>query len=99
MNNQTKASGISAGIFLISLAVLILTGWWWPGIMLAIGLAGGARLAFEGQYSRALIVFGIFTAIPLLMESEIPWVIVVPVILVSLGVVALVKAFLLRDNK
>ena len=49
MDKQRTASGISGGIFLISLGVLLLTGWWWPGIMVAIGLSAGAELIFRGQ--------------------------------------------------
>jgi len=30
---QRMAGGISGGIFLIGLGVLLATGWWWPGIM------------------------------------------------------------------
>lgn len=32
MDKQQTASRISGGIFLVCLGVLIITGWWWPGI-------------------------------------------------------------------
>lgn len=81
-----------------------MTGWWWPGILLALGLAAGARLAFEGQYRRALIAFGIFAAIPVLIPlmggvaAAIPWRTVAILTLASLGVVAIVKAFVLKED-
>ena len=43
------ADAISGGIFLISLGVLLYTGWWWPGIMIALGLSSGASLIFRGR--------------------------------------------------
>ena len=33
MDKQKQASTLSGGIFLIGLGILIITGWWWPGIM------------------------------------------------------------------
>jgi Double zinc ribbon len=32
-------SGIMGGIWLIGIAVLAVTGWWWPGIMVLIGIS------------------------------------------------------------
>ncbi|MFN8530937.1 MAG: hypothetical protein U0670_20215 [Anaerolineae bacterium] len=37
------------GVFLIGLAILFLTGWWWPGIMFVIGAAILARTYAEGH--------------------------------------------------
>lgn len=31
--------GLTGGVWLIGLAVLFMTGWWWPGIMVLIGLS------------------------------------------------------------
>jgi hypothetical protein len=97
MHKQRTASGISGGILLISLGILIYTGWWWPGIMLAIGLASGAELAFRGQYLPALVSFGILATIPLLVAAEIPWAVVAPLVLIALGTVLLVKVMFPRS--
>ena len=39
--------GIMGGIWLIGIAVLAVTGWWWPGIMVLVGLS-----AILGAISR-----------------------------------------------
>jgi len=100
---QRRASAISGGIFLISLGVLLYTGWWWPGIMFAIGLAGGAELAFRGKTLRGIGTLAFFCAIPvaiwIIQEAEIPWTLVGPLVLIGIGVIALVKAFYLREEK
>ncbi len=102
MDKQRKASGISGGIFLISLGVLIFTGWWWPGIMIAIGLSSGAELVFRGQTTKGIGTLAFFCAIPIVIAiiqaTEIPWGLVGALILVGIGVITLVKAFYLRDE-
>ena len=102
MDKKKQASAISGGIFLICLGILIFTGWWWPGIMFAIGLSSGAELIFRGQTSKGIGTLVFFSAIPFVVwivnETTIPWSIVGPLILVALGVITLVKAFYLREE-
>ena len=99
---KDRARGISGGIFLISLGVLLFTGWWWPGIMFAIGLAAGAELVFRGKTVRGVGTLAFFCAIPIavwiIQEVAIPWSLVGPVVLIGIGVIALVKAFYLRED-
>lgn len=95
------ASAISGGIFLISLGVLVYTGWWWPGIMFAIGLSAGAEQVFRGRIMRGIGTLAFFCAIPIAIwiinETEIPWTLIGPLILIGIGVIILVKAFFLRE--
>ncbi len=102
MDKQRVASGISGGIFLICLGILILTGWWWPGIMFALGLSSGAELIFRGKVMRGIGSLAFFCAIPIVVwivqAVDIPWAIIGPMILIGIGVITLVKAFFLRDE-
>jgi hypothetical protein len=99
---KDRASGISGGIFLISLGILFFTGWWWPGIMFAIGLAAGAELIFRGNLLRGIGTLAFFCAIPIVVwviqETRIPWGIVGPLVLIGLGVIVLVKTFYLSEE-
>jgi len=99
---KDRASGISGGIFLISLGILLFTGWWWPGIMFAIGLSAGAELVFRGKIVRGIGTLAFFCAIPIgiwiIQEVEIPWSLVGPLVLIGVGVIVLVKAFYLREE-
>jgi len=99
---QRMASAISGGIFLICLGVLLYTGWWWPGIMFAIGLSGGAELIFRGKTMRGIGTLAFFCAIPfavwIIQKGEIPWSLVGPLVLIGIGVIVLVKAVLLRKE-
>lgn len=47
MNSRSEQT--FGGVFLIGLALLFLTGWWWPGIMFVIGAAIIARVYAEGH--------------------------------------------------
>jgi len=98
---KRQAGAISGGIFFISLGVLLFTGWWWPGIMFAIGLSAGAALIFRGLMWRGIGTMAFFFAIPIgvwvIQSTEIPWSIVGPFVLIGIGVIILVKAFVLRD--
>ncbi len=100
-DKQRKASAISGGLFLIGLGVLIFTGWWWPGIMVVLGLAGGAELIFRGQIVRGIGTFAFFWGIALVViivqMTNVPWSIVGPLLLIGVGVIILFKAFYLRE--
>ena len=102
MDKQKQASAISGGIFLIGLGVLLFTNWWWPGIMVVIGLAGCAELVFRGQIWRGIGTLVFFLAIPtvlwIVQVTPIRWEIAGPLILIGIGVIVLVKAFFLRDG-
>jgi hypothetical protein len=99
---KRRASAISGSIFLICLGILLYTGWWWPGIMFAIGLAACAELVFRGKIVRGVGKLAFFCAIPIavwiIQENEIPWSVVGPIVLIGLGIIGLVKAFYLRDD-
>ncbi len=98
MNTKRTKSGIAGGIFLIGLGVLIITGSWWPGVIIVIGLAVGAERAFRGNYMQALTAFAVCSAIALISATNIPWHIFGPFILISLGAVVLVQGVLAKQN-
>jgi len=99
---QRQASAISGGIFLISLGVLLVTGWWWPGIMVAIGLASGAELIFRGKVWSGIGSLLFFCGIAVVVEwgrvSDVSWTVVGAMILIGIGVIILVKAFFLPEE-
>ena len=66
--------------------------------MVVLGIAIGAGLVFRGRYLAGVVMAAIFFAIPLLTQTDIPWNIFGPMILIGIGVVALVKAFVLREK-
>lgn len=103
-NEATKkrqGNAIAGGLFLISLGVLLVTGWWWPGIMIAIGLSIGAGLIFRGKTLAGVgtLVFfcGIALAVELVRRTDISGVVIGAFILIGIGIIILAKAFLFRE--
>lgn len=89
MSNANASNGVSGGIMLIGLGMLLLTGWWWPGIMLVLGLSAGARLFLEGQTTQALATMLLFIGIPLgiavAQQIDIPWQWLAAFVLIAVG--------------
>ena len=102
MNKKRMASAISGGIFIVSLGVLLITGWWWPGIMIAIGLSGGAELIFRGKIMGGIATLAFFCGIPIAIavaqRIDIPWTAVGGLFLIGAGAISLVKVFFLRED-
>jgi hypothetical protein len=98
---QRMAGAISGGIFLISLGVLLATGWWWPGIMVAIGLSSGAALIFRGKTWAGIGSLAFFCGIAVVVEivrrTDVDGVVVAAMILIGIGVIILLKAVFFRE--
>jgi hypothetical protein len=87
-NDQTFA-----GVFLIGLALLFITGFWWPGILYVIGIAMLVRTINEGGDWRndrnALVVLGIgivFTVLEVFDNFNLDTGTIWPIILIAVGV-------------
>jgi hypothetical protein len=96
MRNQREGNGVAGALLLIGLGVLIFTNWWWPGIMVVLGIAIGTGLISEGKLLPGLVAAAIFFGIPFLTELRVPWQTLGPMILIGLGVIALGRSFFLR---
>ena len=93
---RKERSGVAGGLILIGIGVLLITGWWWPGIMVVIGVALAVARWLSGSTREAILVLGIFLAIPvaiaLLTNIDIPWLWVFALVLMAIGVAGVVKA-------
>jgi hypothetical protein len=49
MYSKERADQVAGGVFIIGLALLFMTGFWWPGIMFVMGASAIARGVAEGQ--------------------------------------------------
>lgn len=88
MHTQRDPQQIGGGIFLIGLALLFLTGWWWPGIMFVIGASMLARTIAEGdawQSNRGalmVILIGVIFGLPSsFINADLLW----PLLLIGAG--------------
>ena len=101
-DRKRMGDAISGGIFLISLGVLIVTGWWWPGILIAIGLSSGAGLIFRGRIWQGIGTMAFFFAIPIVIwivqKTDVDWTIIAAFILIGIGLIMIVKVFFFRES-
>jgi hypothetical protein len=65
--------------------------------MVVLGIAIGSGLVFRGRYVPGLVAMAVFFTIPVLAEAQIPWPLFAPMVLISVGVIILVKAFVLKE--
>jgi hypothetical protein len=102
VRKRVRASAITGGIFLIGLAFLLLTNWWWPGIMVVIGLAGCSEFVFRGKIGQGIGILAFFLAIPFVLwivdAIRIPWRIAGPLILIGIGAIVLAGVVYRRNG-
>jgi hypothetical protein len=98
MDKERAGSGITSGLLLIGLGVIWFTDWWWPGIMVVLGIAIGSGLVFRGRYVPAIVMMAIFFGIPILTEAQIQRDLFAPMVLIGVGVIIIVKAFYLKES-
>lgn len=50
---HAQAEAVQSAIWLIGLGVLFLTGWWWPGILILVGLSSVLGAVAESAFPTA----------------------------------------------
>lgn len=92
--SQKKASTAYLSIFLIGLGILIWTSYWWPGIMVVLGLAISVRQFLLGHNYDAWVSIGVFGAITFLSLFKINWDVILPVIFIVAGLYIFFRDFI-----
>ena len=95
LERRTERTGISGALILVGVGVLLITGWWWPGIMVVLGIAFAAERLMAGRVVDALVVLAIFLGIPLALwvvgSVDIPWYWVIGLVLIGLGAAGVLR--------
>lgn len=88
--NAAVWGGVSGGVFLIGLAVLFMTSWFWPGILVLLGIMALFGTLFGGEPRSSLT--GAFWLIGLAVVAQLGawW----PGMLVLVGLTAILGALL-----
>lgn len=92
--SRKRASALSSALFFIALAILTLTGWWWPGVMLAVGIPLALRQFLLGRHHDALVSLFVFGGVFVFSQFNISWEILLPVLFVIAAVYILCREFL-----
>jgi hypothetical protein len=97
MHREHARNGVTGGLLLVGIGVIWFADWWWPGIMVVLGIAVGSGLIFRGKYVPGLVAMAAFFSIPLLTEAQIPWSLFAPMVLIGVGAIILARAFVLKQ--
>lgn len=96
--SKKKADAISNGVFLVAIGVLVYTGAWWPGMLLAIWLTLATRQYLTARiYDLVLttiLLVGLFTIILL----QLNWSVLIPVLLVLGGIHIIFREYCVAEG-
>ncbi len=96
--SKKKASSISFAMFIIGLGIIFFTGYWWPGMMLVIGVPLAARQYLIGRlYDMAISLF-VFLGGFITIEFQIPWKYLLPSLFTVGGLYLLFKELFFSES-
>lgn len=88
-----NADSISGGIFLIGLGLLFWVGWFWPGILLLVGITGMVHESLRGKVWNGLTSLLIMGGLTAVFSLNWSWTTVLPIALIAIGLLGLVNAW------
>lgn len=94
ITSKKKAQAISTALFLLSLAILVITNAWWPGIMLALGLTLALKQYLLGRTYDMGISLLVFVGTFITVQFDISWKILLPTLFTIGAVYVLIKEFM-----
>jgi len=93
ITSQKKAKALSSALFLVGLAALIITQFWWPGIMLVLGLPLALKKFLTGRNYDMLVTCFVFLGTFITVQFDIPWQIFLPVLFSVGALYILIREF------
>jgi predicted membrane protein len=91
--SHKKAHSLSFALFLIGLALISYFKYWWPGIMLTIGLPIALRQYLLGKRFDMIVSLIVFLGVFITVQFNIKWEIVLPVLFTIGGFYVFFKEF------
>ena len=88
-----KADAIGGAIFFVGLGILLLTGWWWPGIIVVIGLSSLVTSLLAGKKRDAMFAVVIFGIIIVLSFTNISLSVIIALLAIGIGIWIFMHAF------
>jgi hypothetical protein len=86
LKSRKRAQAYSSAVFLVGLAVLAITEYWWPGLMLVLGLSLALRQFLLGRVHDTLVTLLVFVGTFVTIAFDISWRVFLP-ILFTLGAI------------
>ncbi|MGD2170051.1 MAG: hypothetical protein PVI40_07420 [Chlamydiota bacterium] len=93
--SRRTASVISFALFLIGIGIITYTEYWWPGIMLVIGLPLAFKQYLTGRKYDMFISLFVFLGVFITVQFNIPWKYLLPTLFTVGGLYILFREFLM----
>jgi len=84
--SKRKADGISNGIFLIGIGILLFTGVWWPGILLVLWVTLAVRQTLTHRWYDLLISSILLLGLVAISLINFEWSVIIPILLILGGI-------------
>jgi len=88
-----KANVITNGLFLVALAVVIFTGAWWPGVLIAIWFPLALRQYLTGRIYDMTLTTVILLGLFIVSYFNVSWNVLVPIIFVIGGIYIIFREY------
>lgn len=96
--SKRKADGISNGVFLIGLGVLLFTNYWWPGILIALWATLATRQYFTGRIYDFIVTSMILLGLFIVTLLKLDWSIIIPVLLILGGIHIIFREYCVAEG-
>jgi len=99
ITSKKKAQALSTALFLIGLAILVVTEAWWPGIMLAVGIPLALRQYLLGRTYDMCISLLVFVGTFVTVQFDITWRVFLPILFTIGAIYVLCREFMSPDEE
>ena len=94
--SKRRSEILALGIFLIGLAVISYWQFWWPGIMVVLGITFLVKQYLRGRYYDMFITSFVFGGITLFYGELIEWDLLLPVLFALGGIYIIFREIFFR---
>ncbi|NGX52084.1 MAG: hypothetical protein KR126chlam5_00377 [Candidatus Anoxychlamydiales bacterium] len=91
--SKRKAQSLSFALFLIGLAIITYFKYWWPGLMLTVGLPIALKQYLVGKRFDMIISLIVFLGAFITVQFDIKWEVVLPVLFTIGGLYVFFREF------
>jgi len=90
---KRKITAISNGVFLIGIALLIMTSWWWPGILIVLWATLATREYLSNRMFDLLVTSVILLGLTTITIFPWGWNVMIPVLFILGGIYIIFREF------
>ena len=91
--SKRKAHSLSFALFLIGLAIITYFKYWWPGIMLTVGIPIALKQYLDGKRFDMIVSLIVFLGAFITVQFDIKWEVVLPVLFTIGGLYVFFREF------